>query len=187
MRRSRDRGYSNTNWIMSELVIKRCAPRSISLLQIHGGDIDAMVPRITHLLGDLAVQRGISTGQCVYAIGPAEWLLIGYSLEDMRRRLIADLGRSLVRLTDVSSAFTSLRVEGAGARILLGNDAAASWAARSSGSGQYVRTRLAEFEIILRCIDADSFELHVDRGTADNLEAWMSAQHDIEISNRTLQ
>jgi heterotetrameric sarcosine oxidase gamma subunit len=172
---------------MSELVIKRCAPRSMSLLQIHGGDIEAMVPRITQLLGDLAVRRGIATEQCVYAIGPAEWLLIGYSLEDMRRRLIADWGRSLVRLTDLSSAFTSLRVEGAGARSLLGSDTAASWAARSSGPGEYVRTRLAQFEIILRCVDADSFELHVDRGTADSLEAWMNAQHEIEMSNRTLQ
>jgi heterotetrameric sarcosine oxidase gamma subunit len=159
----------------------------MSLLQIHGGDLEAMVPRITHLLGDSAVQRGTATEQCVYAIGPAEWLLIDYSLEDMRRCLIPVLGRSLVRLTDVSSAFISLRVEGAGARSLLDNVTAVSWAARSSRPGQYVRTRLAQFEIILRCIDADSFELHVDRGAADNLEAWMTEQHDIKMSNRTLQ
>jgi len=165
---------------MKELVIRRCAPRYVSLLQIHGGDIEQMTPRITHLLGDSAKQR-------VYAIGPAEWLLIDYRLEDMRRRLSADLGRSLVRLTDVSAAFTSLRVEGAGARNLLGGDTAASWAVTTSRPGQYVRTRLAQFEVILHCIGADSFELHLERSMADDLEAWLTARHDIQTSNRTLQ
>jgi heterotetrameric sarcosine oxidase gamma subunit len=173
--------------IMSKLVIKRSMPRSMSLLQIHGGDLEAVVPRITHLLGDLAVQRGTSAERCVDTLGPAEWLLIDYRLEDMRRRLIPVLGRSLVCLTDVSSAFTSLRVEGAGARSLLGNATTVSWAARSSSQGQYVRTRLGQFEIILRCTDDNSFELHVDRGAADSLEAWMTAQHDIKMSNRALQ
>jgi heterotetrameric sarcosine oxidase gamma subunit len=171
---------------MNELVIKRCAPRYMSLLQIHGGDIEAMTPHITYLLDDPALQRGIAAERCVYAIGPAEWLLIDYSLEDMRRRLSADFGRSLVRLIDVSSAFTSLRIEGADARELFGSDTATLRAA-SSCPGQYVRTRLAQFEVIMRCTGAHSFEVHVDRRAAEQLEAWLTAQYEIKTSNRTLQ
>jgi heterotetrameric sarcosine oxidase gamma subunit len=162
----------------SALVITRLAPRYVSLLQIHGSDSVELAPLIVGILGFPDVQHEGAADSRVYSIGPSEWLLIDYRLDGMRRRLSADLGRALVRLTDVSAAFTSLRIEGVGARTVLGSDIDAPWAAAISRPGQYARTRLGQIEVILHCTGAQSFELHVDRSVADHLEAWLTAQHE---------
>jgi len=167
------------------MVITRLPPRDVSLLQIHGSDIREIGPRIAGILSSSDTQCGPIAEQRIYSIGPTEWLLIDYCLEDMRRRLSADLGRALVRMTDVSAAFTSLRIDGAGARTVLGSDIGAPWAAATSRPGQYARTRLGHIEVILHCIGADSFELHVDRSVADHLEAWLIAQHETHAPSRS--
>lgn len=161
----------------SELRITRVGLRSASLLQIHPDDLQDWAPLAAGGLGELAVGRSATEGPRAYSLGPTEWLLIDYPLQDVRRRLSADLGRALVRVTDISAAFTSLKVEGAGARAVLASDIGAPWAAHSSRPGQYVRTRLGHVEVVLHCVGPDSFELHVDRSLADHLESWLAARY----------
>ena len=160
-----------------EFRITRVAMRSVSLLQIHEHDRGAAAPITTRSFGNAGPEHGEASGPRAYAIGPTEWLLIDYPLQEVRRRLAADLGRALVRLTDVSGAFVSLRVEGNAARAVLASDIGAPWAAEGSRPGQYVRTRLAQVDVILHCIGADAFELLADRSIAEHLEGWLAAQY----------
>jgi heterotetrameric sarcosine oxidase gamma subunit len=164
----------------SELLITRLSPRSTSLLQIHGGDVHEAAPLAARVLGDPDPGRSSLSGPRAYAIGPTEWLLIDYSLDDVRRYLSGDLGRVLVRVTDLSAAFTSLRIEGAAARTVLASDIGAPWVAVTGQPGQYARTRLGQIEVVLHCIGTEAFELHVDRSVVDHLEAWLIAQHEAQ-------
>jgi heterotetrameric sarcosine oxidase gamma subunit len=164
----------------SELLIARLSPRSASLLQIHGGDIREASPLAARVLGDPDPGRSSLSGPRAYVIGPTEWLLIDYSLDDVRRQLIRDLGRILVRVTDLSAAFASLRIEGAAARTVLASDIGAPWMAASAGPGQYARTRLGQIEVVVHCVGADAFELHVDRSVVDHLEGWLLAQYEAQ-------
>jgi heterotetrameric sarcosine oxidase gamma subunit len=159
-----------------EVRITRVGLRSASLLQIHPDDVQQWAPLAADTLGvPGAGQR--TDGRRAYSLGPTEWLLIDYPLQDVRRRLGAELGRALIRVTDISGAFTSLKVEGAGARAVLASDIGAPWAAQNSRPGQYVRTRLGQVDVVLHCVGHDSFELHVDRSVADHLEAWLAARY----------
>jgi heterotetrameric sarcosine oxidase gamma subunit len=169
----------------AELAITRVAPRYVSLLQIHGSDSTEIAPLVVRILH--ASDAGRSPTSRAYSVGPSDWLLVDYSLSDMRRRLSADLGRALVRLTDVSAEFTTLRVEGAFARTVLGSDIGASCAVMTARAGEYAQTRLAQIEVILHCIGPDSFELHVDRSVAEDLETWLVVQHEAHTSNRIVQ
>jgi heterotetrameric sarcosine oxidase gamma subunit len=162
----------------SELLIARLSPRSTSLLQIHGGDIREASPLAARVLGD--PDRSSVCGPRAYVIGPTEWLLIDYSLDDVRRQISRDLGRILVRVTDLSAAFASLRVEGTAARTVLASDIGAPWMAATARPGQYARTRLGQIEVVVHCVRADAFELHVDRSVVDHLEAWLLAQYEAQ-------
>jgi heterotetrameric sarcosine oxidase gamma subunit len=164
----------------SDLLIVRLSPRSASLLQIHGGDIREASPLAARVLGDPDPGRSSLSGPRAYVIGPTEWLLIDYSLDDVRRQLIRDLGRILVRVTDLSAAFASLRIEGAAARTVLASDIGAPWIVASALCGQYACTRLGQIEVVVHCVGDDAFELHVDRSVVDHLEAWLLAQYEAQ-------
>ena len=160
-----------------EVRITRVGLRSASLLQIHPDDVQQWAPLAADTLGVPGTGQSMTEGPRAYSLGPTEWLLIDYPLQDVRRRLGAELGRALIRVTDISGAFTSLKVEGAGARAVLASDIGAPWAAQNSRPGQYVRTRLGQVDVVLHCVGHDSFELHVDRSVADHLEAWLAARY----------
>jgi heterotetrameric sarcosine oxidase gamma subunit len=164
----------------SELLITRLSPRSASLLQIHGADLREAGPLAARVLGDPNPQHSSVSGPRAYVIGPTEWLLIDYSLGEVRRQLSRDLGRALVRVTDLSGAFTSLRIEGAAARTVLASDIGAPWMSAAGRPGQYARTRLGQIEVVLHCISTDAFELHVDRSVVDHLETWLLAQYEAQ-------
>lgn len=160
-----------------EVRITRVGLRSASLLQIHPDDVQQWAPLAADTLGVPGAGQSVTEGPRAYSLGPTEWLLIDYPLQDVRRRLGAELGRALIRVTDISGAFTSLKVEGTGARAVLASDIGAPWAAQNSRSGQYVRTRLGQVDVVLHCVGHDSFELHVDSSVADHLEAWLAARY----------
>ncbi len=160
-----------------EFQITRVPMRSVSLLQVHQDDSPEMATVAARSFGSAGPGNSATTGQRAYAIGPTEWLLIDYPIQELRRRLTEDLGRALVRVTDMSPAFVSLRVEGYAARAVLASDIGAPWAAQDARPGQYVRTRLAQADVILHCIGADAFELLADRSIAEHLEGWLAAQH----------
>jgi len=160
----------------TELRITRVDALNASLLQIHPDDSQNVAPLARTVLGAARPGHSATVGPRAFSVGPTEWLLIDHSFQDVRRRLSTDLGRALVRVTDISAAFAALKVEGAGARAVLASDIGAPWVAHSSQPGQYVRTRLGHVEVVLHCVGDDSFELYVDRSVADHLEAWLAAQ-----------
>jgi heterotetrameric sarcosine oxidase gamma subunit len=160
----------------TQLRITRTDSRSASLLQIHPEDCGNLAPLVA-AFGNQPAGHSATEGPRAYSIGPAEWLLIDYPVQDVRRQLSGYLGRALVRLTDVSAAFASLKIEGAAARTVLASDIGAPWSVQRSEPGQYVRTRLGQVEVVLHCVGPDAFELHLDRSVADHLEGWLAARH----------
>jgi len=158
-----------------EFRVTRVSLRRVALLQIQ--ESDSLTARAARSLGTCSSHRE-AAGPRAFAIGPAEWLLVDYPLEDVRRRLLEDLGRAIVRVTDVSAAFVSIRVEGYMAGAVLASDVGPSWATRACQPGQYVRTRLAQADVILHCVGADAFELFADRGIAEHLEGWLAEQYE---------
>ena len=160
--------------------VTRLRARNVSLLQIHQQDSAKLALVAGRPFGDAGSGYSEGAGPRAYAIGPTEWLLIDYSPQQVRRCLIEDLGRALVRVTDVSAAFASLRVEGHAARAVLASDIGTPRAVQDSRPGQYVRTKLAQVDVILHCIGADAFELLADRSIAEHLEGWLVAQYEAQ-------
>jgi heterotetrameric sarcosine oxidase gamma subunit len=157
--------------------IARMDPRQVSLLQIHTGTA-APTFELAGLLADPSATESAPEGPRVYSLGPKEWLLMGYSADQVRRQLRLDSGRGMMRVTDLSAAFISFCVQGQAARSVLSCDLTAPWAAERSAPGQYACARLGQVDVILHCVGSDSFELHVDRSLADYLESWLSAQYE---------
>ena len=164
--------------IESTLVITRLAPRSMALLQLHPGDPEDIVPLVAGAATDTAASDEFGQARQVFSVSPSEWLLMNYPLHELRRRLGGRAGRCLMRLTDVSAAFISLRVEGTAAREVLAVDIGAPWMPQRGKPGQYVRTRLGQVEVVLHCLDEEIFELHVDRSLVDYLEEWLAARNE---------
>jgi len=163
--------------IESTLVITRLTPRSVALLQLHPADPEEIVPLITGAATDTDASNESAPARQVFSVSPCEWLLMNYPLHELRLRLGGRKGRGLMRLTDVSAAFISLRVEGTAAREVLAADIGAPWMPQRGKSGQYVRTRLGQVEVVLHCLGEEIFELHVDRSLADYLEGWLAARN----------
>ena len=161
-----------------QLRITRTDSRSASLLQIHPEDCGELALLAAAAFGNQPTGRSATEGPRAYSIVPAEWLLIDYPVQDVRRQVSAHLRRALVRVTDLSAAFASLKVEGAAARTVLTSDIGAPWEAQRYEPGQYVRTRLGQVEVVLHCLGPDAFELHCDRSVADQLEGWLAARHE---------
>jgi heterotetrameric sarcosine oxidase gamma subunit len=162
----------------STLVIARLALRSVALLQLHPADPEDIVPLVTGAVTDTEASNGSALARQVFSVSPSEWLLMNYPLDELRRRLSGRTGRGLMRLTDVSAAFISLRVEGTAAREVLAADIGAPWMPQRGKPGQYVRTRLGQVEVVLHCLGEEIFELHVDRSLSDYLHGWLANRLD---------
>jgi heterotetrameric sarcosine oxidase gamma subunit len=163
--------------------LTRVPARSVWLLQIHEDGSRDLASLAARPFGAAASGHSETAGPRAYALGPTEWLLVDYPLQEVRRRLAEELGRALVRVTDISAAFVSFRVEGNMARAVLASDIGAPWAAEGSRPGQYVRTRLAQVEVVLHCIGADAFELLADRSIAQHLEDWLAARYAAQATS----
>ena len=165
--------------IESTLVITRLTPRTVALLQLHpAGGREDIVPLVAGVATDTDASNESGQARQMFSVSPSEWLLMNYPLHELRRRLGERTGRGLMRLTDVSAAFISLRVEGTGAREVLAADIGAPWMPQRGKPGQYVRTRLGQVEVVLHCLGEEIFELHVDRSLADYLEGWLAARNE---------
>jgi heterotetrameric sarcosine oxidase gamma subunit len=158
-----------------EFSIIRLSPKTVSLLQYHSDTEEVIKPLMDSLL-DAKKGRAAATGARAYSIGPTEWLLVDYSLEDMRRRLHENCGRCLARITDLSAGFAILRVTGTATRRILASDISAPGVVDSAQPGDYARTRIARIEVILQCIGLDAFDLHLDRSLSEYLEKWLENQ-----------
>jgi sarcosine oxidase gamma subunit len=98
----------------ADLRITQLPARNLSLLQVQGGHDGQLAS-----LGDRLLTLGTGEdGARAYSLGPTEWLLLDVSRHHIRRWL-GELGRVLLRVTDVSASFSLLRVNGSAARALL--------------------------------------------------------------------
>lgn len=161
----------------NQLRITRTELRSASLLQVHQSELQDPAVFSGSPFCDWPPGHSATEGPRAYSIGPAEWLLIDYPIQEVRQELRRRSGQALIRLTDVSGAFASLKIEGSAARTVLAADIGAPWAAQSSRPGEYARTRIGQVEVVLHCVGPEAFELHVDRSLADHLEGWLEARH----------
>lgn len=155
-----------------ELIIRRLPVRAASLLRVHGGHLEQAAEKLSRLLGETACGSAALLGPRAFSFGGAEWLLIDYPRETVRRRLRA-LGRALVQVTDISSSLVSLAIEGPASRSVLGTDSDPIWTASAQISGEYASARLGEIAVVLQCTGPESFELHADRDPLDRLENWI--------------
>src|SRR6266404_2442165 len=160
----------------SEQMIRRLPSRSASLLQICGCDVEVIAPLTARILGAPCQGSSPTHGPRAYSIGPTEWLLIDYAIGDVRQTVRREADRALLRITDVSDAYVSLRVEGPAAQSVLLSDIGAPSTVITAQPGQYARVRLAQAEVVMQCIARDIFELLVDRSLAAYLEGWLVAQ-----------
>jgi heterotetrameric sarcosine oxidase gamma subunit len=165
----------------SHLQIIRFAPRSVSLVQIHGSHRD-QAGFLEAEFGADDTESSVTAGLRAYAIGPTEWLLINYTLDDVRRRLNTGIGRVSVRITDVSAAFAGLRIEGAAAPAVLASDIGSPRVVDFASSDHYVRTRLGQIEVVLHCRGPATFEIYVDRSLAEHLEGWLLTQYQARFA-----
>lgn len=165
----------------SDWQIMRFSPRSVSLLQIHGNHGER-ARLLAAKLGAACAESGSTASARAFSIGPTEWLLVDFSLDEVRRRLSTGFGRMLMRITDVSAAFAALRIDGTAARTILASDIGSPRAVDFGSSGHYVRTRLGQIDVVLQCRGPEAFEVYVDRSLAEYFEAWLRAQYHARFS-----
>ena len=155
--------------------MRRLPQPQVCLVQIHG-DLPRLGSLAARALGVSDRGRTAISGPRAYVMGLAEWLVFDESAEQVRHRLMDRTGPCLLKISDFSGAFSTLRVAGEGARALLASDIGAPGAVAMARTGDYVRTRLAQVDLLLHCVGPDSFDLHVDRSVGDYLEEWLTAQ-----------
>jgi heterotetrameric sarcosine oxidase gamma subunit len=107
-------------------------------------------------------------------IGLGEWLIFGESARIIEARRHSAGDDALHRISDASVGFAAFRLEGPQVRRLLCTDVGAPQSVRDARPGDWVRTRVAQITVILRCVAADAFELHVDRSLSIYLEEWLN-------------
>lgn len=156
--------------------MRRLHVRVASLLRLHGEHLSAAAEALSRELNGDLCGRTLVRGPRAFALGNAEWLLIDYSRESIRRSL-RPLGRALVRITDVSSSLVSFAIEGPASRSVLGIDDDPIWQGAAQSSGQYARTRFGDVAVVLQCTGPDSFELHSDRDPLDHLAHWIRQRY----------
>jgi heterotetrameric sarcosine oxidase gamma subunit len=167
--------------VTSHLQIIRFALRSVSLVQIHGSHRE-QARLLKAEFGVHGIESSSTGGLRTYAIGPTEWLLINYSIDDLRRRLGTGIGRVSMRITDVSAAFAALRIEGAAAPAVLASDIGSPRSVDFVSSDHYVRTRLGQVEVVLHCRGPETFEIYVDRSLVEHLEGWLLTQYQAQLA-----
>ena len=144
---------------------------TVSLVQIHARQLAApdLSPRWIRCAQAPTAAAGWACG-----IGLGEWLIFGESASTIEARLHGARDDALHRISDVSAGFAAFRLEGPQARHLLCTEVGAPQSVRDARPGDWVRTRLAQITVILRCVAADVFELHIDRSLSTHLEGWLN-------------
>ncbi len=155
-----------------ELLIRRLPAGAAALLRLHGEHLGPATESLDRHFAGTVRGRTAVRGPRAFALGEAEWLLIDYPRESLRRSLRL-LGRALVQLTDVSCSLVSFGIEGPASRSVLGIDGDRIWSEAARNSGEYARTRLGGIALIMQCIGRESFELHTDRDPLGHLESWI--------------
>jgi heterotetrameric sarcosine oxidase gamma subunit len=151
--------------------IRRLPASTVTLVQIHRQPLAALASSPSWIR--CAQEPGAEIGWAC-AIGLGEWLIFGESVSAIEARHPGAGDDALHRISDVSAGFTAFRLEGPQIRQLLCTDVGAPQCVRDGRPGDRVRMRLAQITVILRCMAADVFELHVDRSLSTYLEGWLN-------------
>jgi heterotetrameric sarcosine oxidase gamma subunit len=162
----------------SDVRVSRQQASRFLLVQVYGGTGDG---ETVQLFGQHGLHLAAVDGPRAFQLGPTEWLLLDYSDGDARRELLANAGRALAKVTDVSDAFATLCIEGPRARELLATDTAAPELLNVTMPQRYARTRIGQVDMILQCVRENAFELHVDRSLVDYIQSWITAQHEAQL------
>jgi heterotetrameric sarcosine oxidase gamma subunit len=157
--------------IENAVVIARLPAPTVTLVQLHAPQFAA--PGSSPGWIRCAQQPTDGPGWAC-AIGMGEWLIFGESAPTIEARHHTAGDAALHRISDVSAGFAAFRLEGPQARCLLCTDVGAPQSVRDARPGDWVRTRLAQITVILRCAGVDVFELHVDRSLSAYLEGWLN-------------
>lgn len=111
----------------------------------------------------------------VYWLCPDEWLIVTGA--DRQTALEGELRQALgehhVAITDVSGGQTVLRLGGPRLRDLLAKGCSLDLHPRQFRPGQCAQTLYAKAPVLLRAVDAGTFELVVRRSFADYLWQWL--------------
>jgi sarcosine oxidase gamma subunit len=163
-----------------EFLIRRLPARTAALLRVHGGRLESTAEKLNRLFDGTTFGHAALHGPRAFSLDAAEWLLIGYPRDAVRRTLRL-LGRTLVQVTDVSSSLVSFGIEGSASRSVLGINGDPIWTGIAQNSGEYARTRLGDVAVVLHCTGWNRFELHADRDPLDRLESWIRHRYRVRL------
>lgn len=122
-----------------------------------------------------AAKRGTIT---TLWLGPDEWLIVagghgGGNGNGFCERLEAAFRGHFVTVTDISDAYTILRLAGPAAAEVLAKGCSLDTHTRVFPPGKVARSLLAQAEVILHRLKPDAFEIYVARSYADYLWRWL--------------
>ncbi|MEX2650081.1 MAG: sarcosine oxidase subunit gamma family protein [Alphaproteobacteria bacterium] len=108
-------------------------------------------------------------------LGPDEWLVV--DAPGTEAKLVADLRKALDGLhagvTDVTDGRTVIRLNGPNVRDVLAKGCALDLHPRAFGPARCAQTRLAKATVILHQLDAQTFDVYIERSFADYLWRWI--------------
>lgn len=112
--------------------------------------------------------------------GPTERLVVSEKLSPAK--LLEELARSVVDLpwvlTDVSHAFALLRASGVDAPHALAADVGVSLSDRDFPVGSCARTSFAQASVTLHRLNADTWDIYVERPLARAVHDWLMRNAD---------
>lgn len=106
---------------------------------------------------------------------PDTWLLMSarHPASDLMEAARAGCRRRLAAVTDISDASVTLAIEGPQAAELLARGCGLDLRDATFGQDSCTRTRFAQLPVMLRRVNAERFELLVDRSAAAWLHDWL--------------
>ena len=128
---------------------------------------------LAHLpLEPLTVGEGDPTALWV---GPEQWLLVSTTqpAEAILAEFAARLEGVLHHATEASDALTLIVIEGRAARGLLAMHSGLDLGQPPMGVGRCARTRMAKVAVLVHAVEAQRFDLYVDRSVVHYLLQWL--------------
>jgi sarcosine oxidase subunit gamma len=108
-------------------------------------------------------------------VGPEQWLLVSTTqpAEAILAEFAARLEGVLHHATEASDALTLIVVEGRAARGLLAMHSGLALDQPPMGVGRCARTHMAKVAVLVHAVEAQRFDLYVDRSVGHYLQQWL--------------
>jgi sarcosine oxidase subunit gamma len=149
--------------------VPRCAPEAIEAL------LGTAWPMITGAVNSGRVE--------IIAVGPSEWLILALwkDTESLLNLLCEAFVATRFVVTNVSSGLARIRLSGGNSREILSKACSIDVHPEVLTPGTAPRTRFAGMPVVVRCVDASSFDLIVTLSFRDYLLSWL-ADAELEFS-----